>query len=67
MSTKTLSIRLHENMIEALKQEARVLSAKQERDITYNDLITDAIWFKYSKLLKSGGENEDAKNAKANA
>lgn len=48
--TKTVSLRMDETVINHLKKLARRMSVEQEKDISYNDLIVEAVTEKLSGL-----------------
>lgn len=47
--TTTITMRMIEMWVEELKKKARAKAYKEDKDISYQDLIKDAVYEKYFK------------------
>ena len=55
---RSISIKMHEDILQHLRQLARVQSVEQHKDITYSDLLREAVL----KTFPMDKENEKKNN-----
>jgi hypothetical protein len=53
--TKTISLRMDEKVINYLKKMSHYVSIERNEDLTYNDLITEAVLAKWPLPLETDG------------
>lgn len=61
--TKTISLRMDEQLIAYLKKMSHYVSIERNEDLTYNDLIIEAVAANYPMPLENNGtetQNDDS-------
>ena len=60
--TRTVSLRMDEGMIAYLKKMSHYVSIERNKDLTYNDLIVEAVQANFPMPLESQSDNEKQDN-----